>query len=117
MSPTPPPYPEYKLALLGFGNVGQAFIELLLEKEEDLARDPGLGFRVVGIASGSHGRALDPQGLPLQDALDAYREGRSLDEFSTAPIQDNQEFIQACEGDALIESIPVDYQTAESVVQ
>ena len=113
MSPTPPPFPEYKLALLGFGNVGQAFIELLLEKGEDLAEDPGLGFRVVGIASGSHGRAIDPQGLPLQEVLDAYRRGKSLDGFSQKPIQDSEEFIQSCQADVLLESTPVDYQTGE----
>lgn len=113
MSPTPPPYPEYKLALLGFGNVGQAFIELLLEKMDDLAVDPGLGFRVVGIASGSHGRAIDPQGLPLQELLEAYRGGRSLDEFSSSPIQDTQGFIQGCKADALLESTPVNYLTGE----
>ena len=113
MSPTPPPYPEYKLALLGFGNVGQAFLELLLEKQADLIADPGIGFRVVGIASGSHGRAVNPRGLPLQEILIAYREGRSLDEFSTTPVTDSQEFIQTCGADALVETTPVNYQTGE----
>lgn len=113
MSPTPPPYPEYKLALLGFGNVGQAFVELLLEKQQDLLQDPGLGFRVVGIASGSHGRAVDPAGLPLQELLDAYREGASLDRFSDIPTADSTAFIQACGADALLETTPVDYQTGE----
>jgi homoserine dehydrogenase len=113
MSPTPPPYPEYKLALLGFGNVGQAFLELLLEKQTDLITDPGIGFRVVGIASGSHGRAVNTMGLPLQAVLEAYREGKSLDEFSATPITDSQAFIQACGADALVETTPVNYQTGE----
>jgi homoserine dehydrogenase len=113
MSPTPPPFPEYKLALLGFGNVGQALIELLIEKKTDLASDPGIAFRVVGIASGSHGRAVNTKGLPLQEVLDAYQEGRSLDEFSNIPIADSQEFILNCGADALVESTPVNYQTGE----
>ena len=113
MSPTPPPFPEYKLALLGFGNVGQAFIELLLKKKSELTTDPGLSFRVVGIASGSHGRAVNSQGLPLQELLEFFRSGGSLNEFSSAPIADSQEFIQACGADALVESTPVNYQTGE----
>jgi len=116
MSPTPPPYPEYKIALLGFGNVGQAFIELLLEKKADLIDKPGIGFRVVGIGSGNHGRAIDPRGFPLQELLDAYRSGISLNEFSSIPVNDSAEFIEKCGADALIETTPVDYQTGEPAI-
>ena len=62
MSPTPPPYPEYKLALLGFGNVGQAFIELLLDKGEGLAANPGL------IREGLP-QILDPHYIPHIEGL------------------------------------------------
>ena len=113
MSPTSPIHPEYKLALLGFGNVGQAFLELLIEKQADLIEDPGVSFRIVGIASGSHGWAVNSQGLPLQELLDAYRDGNSLDEFSTAPVADSQDFIQSCGADVLIETTPVNYKTGE----
>jgi len=113
MSPTPPPLPEYRLALLGFGNVGQALAELLLEKQADLQKDPGLFFRVVGIASGSHGRAIDPRGLLLQDMLDCYREGQDLERFSAIPCQTSQEFIQSCGADVIFETTPVNYQTGE----
>jgi homoserine dehydrogenase len=116
MSPTPPPYPEHKIALLGFGNVGQAFIELLLEKEQDLIDKPGIGFRVVGIGSGTHGRAIDPRGLPLQKILDAYKSGTSLDEFSAIPVADSSDFIENCGADALIETTPVDYLSGEPAI-
>jgi len=116
MSPTPPPYPEFKIALLGFGNVGQALVELLLEKKDDLIDKPGIGFRVVGIGSGTHGLAVDPRGLPLQDILDAYRAGTSLDEFSSFPVPDSTAFIENCGADALVETTPVDYQTGEPAI-
>ena len=116
MSPTPPPFPEFKIALLGFGNVGQALVELLLEKKDDLIDKPGIGFRVVGIGSGTHGRAIDPRGLPLQEILNAYRAGASLDEFSSIPIMDSTSFIENCGADALIETTPVDYQTGEPAI-
>ncbi len=113
MSPTPPPFPEYKIALLGFGNVGQALAEMLLEKKDDLIDKPGIGFRVVGIGSGTHGFAIDPRGLPLQDLLDAYRGGTSLDEFSSISVSDSASFIEKCGADALIETTPVNYKTGE----
>ena len=113
MSPTPPPLPEYRLALLGFGNVGQALIKLLLEKQADLIEYPGIYFRVVGIASGSHGQAINPRGLPLGEVLESYRTGKSLDSFSTTTCQDSLEFIQKSGADVLFESTPVNYQTGE----
>lgn len=113
MSPTPTPLPEYRLALLGFGNVGQALLELLLEKQADLVKDPGVFFRVVGIASGSHGQAINPRGLPLQQVLESYREGKKLDSFSTTTYLSSEDFIQHCGADVLFESTPVNYQTGE----
>ena len=116
MSPTPPPFPEFKIALLGFGNVGQAFAELLLEKKEDLIEKPGISLRVVGIGSGTHGRAINPRGLPLREVLDAYMAGTSLDEFSSMPVADSAAFIEDCGADALIETTPVDYKTGEPAI-
>jgi len=111
MSPTPPPYTEFKLALLGFGNVGQALVELLLEKELTLKDELGIIFQVVGIASGSHGAAINPRGLSLPELLQAYRQGVSLDEFSELPISGSQEFIHSCGANLLFETTPVNYQT------
>ncbi len=116
MSPTPPPHPEFKIALLGFGNVGQALVELLLEKKADLIRNPGISFRVVGIASGSHGQAINPHGLSLQEVLNAYREGSTLDKFSTLQKSGSEEFIEACGADALIEITPINYHTGEPAI-
>ena len=113
MSPTPPPYTEFKLALLGFGNVGQALVELLLEKELTLKDELGITFRVVGIASGNHGAAIDPRGFSLPELLQAYRKGVSLNEFSELPISGSQEFIQLCGADLLFETTPVNYQTGQ----
>ena len=113
MSPTPPPYPEYKLALLGFGNVGQAFIELLIEKKKTLQEDLGIYFKVVGAASGSHGAGIDPRGYPLEKLLQSYRDGDSLDDISQTPVSGSKEFIQKCGADVLFETTPVNYQDGQ----
>ena len=113
MSPTPRPYPEYKLALLGFGNVGQALIELLIEKKKTLQENLGISFKVVGAASGSHGAGIDPGGYPLEELLKSYRQGASLDEISREPVSGSHEFIQNCGADVLFETTPVNYQDGQ----
>lgn len=103
----------YRLALLGFGNVGQAFAQLLLEKEETLKEEKGITFRVVGIATGSHGRAVHPEGLELEKALSLRQSGGSLDLISTSNLKDSLVFIQHCPADVLFESTPVNYQNGQ----
>ena len=73
---------HYKLALLGFGNVGQALAKLLLEKQEELEATYDLTFSITGIATGSHGAALDPGGIDIDRALTLIRNGNSLDGVS-----------------------------------
>ena len=51
------------ICLVGFGNVGKAFVRLL-EKKRPILRDQ-FGFETVitGIATGNHGCAIDLSGL------------------------------------------------------
>lgn len=102
----------YKLALLGFGNVGQAFARLLLEKRKTLS-EVGVAFQAVGIATGSHGIAVDPEGIDLERALSLRGAGRSLEDLSVSEIEDSETFIRVCGGDILFETTPVNYQTGQ----
>lgn len=103
---------HYKLALLGFGNVGQALARLLQDKRADLHRQYDLTFSVTGIATGRHGLAVDPQGLDLDRCLGIMKSGGSLDQLNDreAPL-DTFDFIYRCSADALFENTPVNYQT------
>lgn len=107
------PIQEHHLALLGFGNVGQAFARLLLEKENTLREEKGVAFRVTGIATGSHGRAIDPEGIDLEKALSLRQSGDPLDPISTSKTKTSRDFIQECPADVLFESTPVNYQTGQ----
>ena len=51
---------DFKLALIGFGNVGQALARLLLDKESELQYRYSTLFSVTAIDTGSHGRAINP---------------------------------------------------------
>jgi len=101
---------SYKFALLGFGNVGQAFARLLQRKALTLNDEYGIAFLVTAIATGSHGRAINPAGIDLDTAVELMQQGGSLDKLSIVPAPvDNIEFIRASGADVLFENSPVSY--------
>jgi homoserine dehydrogenase len=102
--------PHYKLALLGFGNVGQALAQLLLRKQDELEAVYNLTFSITAIATGRHGAAIAQEGIEIEKALALMRAGKSLDELSVTPSPtDMHEFIQASGADVLFENTPVSY--------
>jgi homoserine dehydrogenase len=108
---------HYKLALLGFGSVGQALARLLLEKQADLENHFNITFSITGIATGSHGAAINPYGIDLQGAFSLMERDSALEELSTVPsISDAFEFIHACQADVLFENTPVNYHTGQPAV-
>ena len=107
---------HYKLALLGFGNVGRSTAELLLRKETELKETYDISFSVTGIATGSRGRAINLDGLDLQKVLDATGNGRSLEAFSSLASLDTLDFIKKCGADVLFENSPVNYETGQPAI-
>jgi len=108
---------HYKLALVGFGNVGQALVRLLLEKQAELRRQYDITFSVTGIATGRHGVAIHPQGLDLESAIQLARAGESLEKLSAlAPPSDTLDFIAQCGADVLFENSPVNYATGQPAI-
>lgn len=107
----------YKLALIGFGNVGQALARLLLEKSSELQQRYAVRFMVTAIATGTHGRALDANGLDLERALEIMHSGASLDELSPSPAPtDNLDLIRASEADVMFENTPVSYKDGQPAI-
>ena len=92
---------HYKLALLGFGNVGRCLGELLLRKQAELKETYDITFSVVGIATGSKGRAINPTGLDLTKVLQAVKTGHTLEQFSSVPSTDSIDFIKKSGADVL----------------
>jgi homoserine dehydrogenase len=108
---------HYRLALLGFGNVGQALAKLLLRKRDELVSNYDLIFTVTGISTGRHGMAIDPAGIDLRRALEIMEAGTTLQELSPRRIHpDSFGFIQSCEADVLFENTPVNYQDGQPAV-
>ena len=60
----------YRLALIGFGNVGQGLVEILTTRRDELASRFGARFEIVAISDPAKGSCYDPGGLNLEDLLD-----------------------------------------------
>jgi homoserine dehydrogenase len=105
---------HYKLALLGFGNVGQAFARLLMRKQETIRTQYDATFSVTGISTGRHGSAIVPQGIDLEQALALMDRGQSLNSLSLVPHpKDGFDFIRRSGADVLFENTPVDYASGQ----
>jgi homoserine dehydrogenase len=108
--------PHYKLAFLGFGNVGRALARLLERKRPILKDDYNISFSATGISTGRHGSAVDPAGLDMAKALELVEAGKSIDSLSKTPVADNFDLIKKCGADVLFENTPVDHLTGQPAV-
>jgi homoserine dehydrogenase len=107
----------YRLVLVGFGNVGQAFARLLLEKSADLQKKYNLAFRITGITTRRHGAAIDGYGIDPEEAIHLVRSGQSLNILSRVPAPaDVLDFIRACPADVLVENTPVNHLTGQPAI-
>jgi len=107
---------HYKLAFLGFGNVGRALAELLLRKRAELRDERGITFSVTGIATARHGMVANPNGLDLTGALDLLRTGRPLTLLTNSLVSDSLDFIRKCGTDVLFENTPVNYENGQPAI-
>ncbi|NDJ33764.1 MAG: homoserine dehydrogenase [Chloroflexi bacterium] len=98
-----------RIAFLGFGNVGQALAALLQHKMPTLETQHNLQVQIVGVATGSHGLAINPAGLDTTDLLSIADSGGSYDVLHQGqPISsdDVPMFLARVPADLLFESIP-----------
>ncbi len=108
---------DFKLAFLGFGNVGQAFAQLLQRKRTLLLEDYGIGFTITGIATARHGTAIQPAGLDIDQAIQLVRSGSTLGSLTSgASPAGPLEFIRNCSADVLFENTPVNYVDGQPAV-
>jgi homoserine dehydrogenase len=107
-----------KICLMGFGKVSQAFVHLVERKKDQLAKEYGIGFKFTAIATGKHGRAINPDGIDTDKALELYKKGQSLDSLSSEKSpRDIREFIAKSHADILLENSPVSYKDGEPAIK
>jgi homoserine dehydrogenase len=107
---------NYRLAMVGFGNVGQAFARLMLRKTPLLEKEYSFSFKITGIATGSHGSVIDPAGIDLEKALAEARNGFNSHLFRSDNTS-TLDFIRDCPADALLENSPVNPHTGEPAAE
>jgi homoserine dehydrogenase len=108
---------HYKLAFLGFGNVGQALAVLLLRKKQELKEQYDITFTVTGIATARHGKIVNLAGLDLNGAVQLVRTGNNLNLMTKTLTFDTPDFIMKCGADVLFENSPVNHTNGQPAVQ
>jgi homoserine dehydrogenase len=106
-----PPIARYNLCLVGFGNVGRAFVRLLVEKSGELRDAHGIEWRLTGIASRRLGWIAAPDGLEPAAIL----EGR-WPAPSASPPKNVREWLAAARADVLFEASSLNRHTGQPAI-
>ena len=102
-----------KLALLGFGNAGQAFCRLLLEKQDKIRDTYETDVTVTAIATASKGNIYDPKGIDLEAALeDVCTSGRFSEKHRLTQLS-TMELARQADYDVLVEMTPLNIFTGQ----
>ncbi|MFH1852343.1 MAG: homoserine dehydrogenase [Candidatus Neomarinimicrobiota bacterium] len=82
---------SHKLALIGFGTVGQGLCEILVDKKDYLKEKYNFDWEVVAVSDPVKGSVYCPDGLNVQKLLKLAADGESLEQYdckcSKAPVQ------------------------------
>ena len=69
----------YKLALIGFGNVGQGLTRIIADRKKELAHNFGVDLQIVAISDLIKGSLYNPDGLDPADLLTAVEDSGVLE--------------------------------------
>jgi len=98
---------HYRLALLGFGNVGRNLVRLLGEKRAELEAGFGLTFTITGIASRRLGWLVNTEGFDLDTALADPRAA------ATGNADDLESWLTAAQPNVLFENSSMNPHTGQ----
>lgn len=100
-----------KLILIGFGSVGQGFVQILRDKRADLAARYGFTPQIAAVVTRTRGSLYHPNGLNL-DAL--------LTDFAAYPDTpglvrgwDAARIVRDCPADVMLEASPTNFETGQ----
>jgi homoserine dehydrogenase len=106
-----------KIAMIGFGTVGQGLAEILLAKGDDLRRANGLDAQVVAVCDASLGAVGRADGLDICALLEAARRGGSFSGYPDATGLwrgwDNLTAIRDSNADVVVEATWTNLETGE----
>ncbi len=97
----------HRIVLVGFGNVGREFAQMLVERRTELRREQGLEAAVVGILTVSHGRVENAKGIDLREAVRLAESGASLDPCGRPIRESTLDYLRRARADIVIEITPL----------
>jgi homoserine dehydrogenase len=104
---------KYNLAFIGFGNVARALARLLERKSDLLKSKFDITYSITGIATGSHGFAVNPDGLDVNKALELMESKQSIFSLSSFSVKDSLAVIQHSKANVMFENSPVNTQMGQ----
>jgi len=105
---------SYRLALIGFGNVGQGFAEILRDRGDGLASQFDIELKIVAVSDPLKGSIYQPDGFSPAALLETAQAGNSLETLqATARGWDAQRTIAESNADAIVELSYTDLKTGE----
>lgn len=102
----------YRLALVGFGNVGKEFVRLLQTKESRLRDDYGIEWKLTGVASRRIGWIANRDGLDTATLL----AGNFPRQPSSPAPKNVREWLDAAEADVLFETSSLNRHTGQPAI-
>jgi len=107
----------YRLALIGFGNVGQGLAQILRDHGQELGQRYSVMFQIVAVCDFLQGSLYDPAGLDPADLLNAVAKDGHLRNAAAPQIGwDALETITRSNADIVVEMSYTDLQTGEPAV-
>ncbi|MFZ1267113.1 MAG: homoserine dehydrogenase, partial [Anaerolineae bacterium] len=111
---------KHKVALIGFGTVGQGLAEILQARATALEVNSGVTFVVVAVSDLLKGSVYQPDGLDLGLLLDLARRGERLDAYPDGPGMikgwDSLTTISASQADTVVEVSWTDVKTGQPAI-
>ena len=104
---------EVRLALMGFGNVGRALAQMIIDKRAAVYSKYGKRLVVTAIATGSHGNLYNPKGIDLKQALQHYEKGFNEDDDADWTEDSADTLVYCGEYDVLVELSPLNIRTGQ----
>ncbi len=106
-----------KVAMLGFGNAGQAFVKLLLDKHDEIVDKYKYDIKVVAISTKSRGSMVNEKGIDLRLALSDMEElnhfRKNREDYSSF---NSMEIAKTVDYNVIIELTPLEIFTGQPAI-
>lgn len=104
----------YRLALVGFGTVGQGLAAIIRNRGDTLAKRYGARFQIVAVSDLYKGSVYDPAGLDARALLDAVAADNTLESVDAQHTGwDAVEMIEQSNANVVVELSFTDLETGE----